>query len=203
MTLRLAVLGDSIAYGTGASRTGDTLAPRLVAELAAAGIPAEGRLFAVPGAQSADLDAQVARARAWRPQVALVVIGANDLTRLVPPATAAARLQSALRGLRALGAAIVVAPAPDLSVLPQVPPALRQVVRAGSALLRQAQTRVTLTEGGRVADVAGTTSRAFAADPALLSSDRYHPSSAGYAVIAGAVSPEVVAAAREVVSSGG
>jgi hypothetical protein len=49
-TLRLALLGDSIAYGTGAARTADTLAPRLAADLAAA-----TRVFAVPGSVSADV----------------------------------------------------------------------------------------------------------------------------------------------------
>src|SRR5947208_586301 len=70
VTLRLAVLGDSVAYGTGASRASETPASRLVAMLAAAGLPAEPRVFAVPGAVSADLAAQVERARAWRPDVA-------------------------------------------------------------------------------------------------------------------------------------
>ena len=46
--LTLAVLGDSIAYGTGAARPADTLGPRLVAALEAAGIRAEHRVFAVP-----------------------------------------------------------------------------------------------------------------------------------------------------------
>ncbi len=35
----------------------------------------------------------------------------------------------------------------------------------------------------------------FAADPALFSADRFHPSAAGYAVIADALAPHVPAAA--------
>ena len=89
-TLRLAVLGDSIAYGVGAARLAETLGPRLVAGLGAAGVGAEHRVFAVPGAVSTDLEAQVERVRAWRPQLVVVVIGANDLTHLVPPERAAA-----------------------------------------------------------------------------------------------------------------
>jgi lysophospholipase L1-like esterase len=98
-TLRLAVLGDSIAYGTGATRGADTLGPRLVAALEAVGVRVEHRVFAVPGAVSADLAVQVERARAWRPQLVVVVIGANDLTRLVPPERAAAALGVAVRTL--------------------------------------------------------------------------------------------------------
>jgi lysophospholipase L1-like esterase len=197
MSLRLAVLGDSMAFGTGASRTSETLAPRLVAALAAAGIPAESRVFAVPGAISAQLPAQVERASAWRPDVAVLVVGANDLTRLVPPERAAASLAVAVRALVALGVRVVLAPAPDLSVLPHVPAAFRQIVRMGSEMLRRAQVRVTLGEGGLVADPDGATSAAFAQDPALFSLDRFHPSGAGYAVIAAALAPVVVQAARD------
>jgi lysophospholipase L1-like esterase len=198
-TLRLAVLGDSIAYGTGATRVADTLGPRLVAALEAAGIGVEHRVFAVPGAVSADLAAQAGRARAWRPHLVVVVIGANDLTRLVPPERAAAALGAAVRTLRRAGALVVLAPAPDLSIVPHVPPFLREIVRAGSAVMRAAQVRVVRAEGGLVADADGATSAAFAADPRLFSADRFHPSSAGYAVIADALAPVVEDAARRIV----
>jgi lysophospholipase L1-like esterase len=198
-TLRLAVIGDSIGYGTGAARAADTLGPRLVAALEAAGVRSEYRVFAVPGAVSADLAAQVDRARAWRPQLVVVVIGANDLTHLVPAERAASALGAAVRALRGAGAQVVLAPAPDLSIVPHVPPFLREIVRAGSAVLRAAQVRVVRAEGGLVADADGATSAAFVADPGLFSADRFHPSSAGYAVIARALAPVVEGAARRIV----
>jgi lysophospholipase L1-like esterase len=197
-TLRLAVLGDSIAYGTGAARSADTLGPRLVAALAAGGVRAEHRVFAVPGAVSAHLAGQVTRAAPWRPHLVVVVIGANDLTHFVPPQAAAAALGATVRELRSLGAQVVLAPAPDLSIVPHVPPLLREVVRAGSAVLRSAQVRAVRAEGGLVADADGASSAAFAADPGLFSADRFHPSSAGYAVIAGALVPIVTQAARRI-----
>jgi lysophospholipase L1-like esterase len=195
MTLTFAVLGDSIAYGQGAGRRGDTAGARLAAMLAAHGHPADLHVFAVPGARSDGLATQVRRAAAVRPDLALVVIGANDLTHFVAPQQAAALLGDAVRTLAAAGAQVVVAPAPDLSVLPWIPMQLRAVVRTGSAALRAAQTRAALVAGARVADVDGATSAAFAADPALLCSDRFHPSSAGYALIAEALAPAVRAAA--------
>ena len=195
--LRLALLGDSIAFGTGASRPADALGPRLVAALASADVEADLRVLAVPGARSADLGRQVRRAVTWRPDVAVVVIGANDLTHLVPPQEAAADLHAAVRALRGVQAEVVLAPAPDLSAVPHVPPAMRALVAAGSRALRQAQVRVTVREGGRVADLDGATSAAFAADASLFAADRFHPSSAGYAVIAAALAPEVVAAVRQ------
>ena len=193
--LRLAVLGDSIGYGIGASTSADALGARLVRLLDEHGVEAELDVHAVPGARSAGLAAQARRAVPRSPDVALVVIGANDLTHLVAPEAAAAALRSAVRALRVGGAEVVVAPAPDLSVVPHVPPAMRETVRRASALLRRAQSEVTLAEGGRVADSSADTSRAFAADPSLFSADRFHPSSKGYGLIAGALGPSVLAAA--------
>lgn len=196
MTLRLAVLGDSIAHGVGARHADHTLASRITADLRGRGVSVHPRVFAVSGARSADLGHQVDRALAWVPHVALVVIGANDLTHFVPVESAAADLRGAVRRLRLLGAEVVVAPAPDLSIVPHVPPALRPVVREGSAVLRRAQVRVTLEEGGRVADEDGSTSSAFAEDRSLFSGDRFHPSSSGYGVIAASLLPVVHAAAH-------
>jgi lysophospholipase L1-like esterase len=141
----------------------------------------------------------VERARGWRPQLVVVVIGANDLMRLVPPERAAAALGAAVRTLRSAGAQVVLAPAPDLSIVPHVPPFLREIVRAGSAVMRSAQVRAVLAEGGLVADADGATSAAFASDSRLFSADRFHPSSAGYAVIANALAPVVEGAARGIV----
>ncbi|MDG6106715.1 SGNH/GDSL hydrolase family protein [Dactylosporangium aurantiacum] len=194
MTLTLAVLGDSIAYGQGAASPADTVGARLAASLTAAGTPARARVFAVPGADSLGLAEQVRRAAAEAPDVALIIVGANDLTHFVPAPRAAALLGDAVRALRAAGAQVVVTPAPDLSVVPWVPPQLRVAVRAGSAALQRAQTGAALAAGARVADI-GRSAAAFAAEPALFSPDRFHPSSAGYAVIATALSPAVHAAA--------
>lgn len=198
MTLRLAVLGDSIAYGVGADHPSHTLAERIRSALAAQGVVVEPRVFAVPGARSAGLPAQVRRALAWQPHLAVTVIGANDLTHFVPHDQAVQHLRSALRSLREQEVEVVVAPAPDLSIVPHVPPAMRGIVRAGSLALRSAQVRAVVEEGGRIADVSSSTSDAFGRDRSLFSSDRFHPSSAGYAVIAETLVPVVMEAAAAV-----
>jgi lysophospholipase L1-like esterase len=194
--LRLVVLGDSIAYGTGALRREDALGPRLAGELTGEGFAVDLSVLAVPGAESAGLPAQVRRAVPLRPDLAVVVIGANDLARFVPPPQAARALAGAVRDLRAAGADVVVVPAPDMSVVPHVPPAFRSLVRAGCALLQHAQKAVAQAEGATFADVGPELGSAFAADAALFSADRFHPSSAGYARIAEALAPHVVATAR-------
>lgn len=200
MTLAFAVLGDSIAYGQGASRPADTIAARLSTDLASAGITTDVRVYAIPGARSQGLASQVHRATAAAPDLALIIIGANDLTHFVPPQQAAAQLAEAVRALRAAGAEVVVAPAPDLSVVPWVPVQMRPVVRAASVTLQQAQTKAALAAGARVADIGPPPAAGFTVEQALFSADRFHPSSAGYAVIATALAPTVRAAASAAMS---
>ena len=196
MTIRLAVLGDSIAWGQGASRAQDRLEPRLVAGLEQRGHDVQSRVFAVPGARSAGLAAQVRTALAWEPSLVVIVIGANDLTHLVPVEAAAQALGDAVRRLRDGGAEVVVAPAPDLSAVPHVPVFLREVVQAAGEVLREQQIATVLAAGGRLADPDQRASRAFAGDRSLFSADRFHPSSAGYAVIADSLLPAVADAAQ-------
>jgi lysophospholipase L1-like esterase len=194
--LRLLVLGDSIAYGTGALRAEDTLGSRLSSALTAEDFDVELRVVAVPGAVSADLAAQVRRAQSFAADLAVVVVGANDLARFLPPEPAVAALGAAVTALRGRGTDVVVVPAPDMSMVPFVPPAFRSVVRAACAQLQQRQAAVVEAAGGSVAGVAAEVAGAFAADPAMFSADRFHPSSAGYARIAAALAPTVLAAAR-------
>lgn len=194
--LRLVLLGDSIAYGQGAGRVEDTLGSRLAAALTADGFDVDLHVLAVPGAASADLARQVRAAEPLDADLAVVVVGANDLARFIPAERAAASLAAAVAGLRAGGTDVVVVPAPDMSSVPHVPPAFRPLVQAACGQLQRRQADVALSAGATVADVSREVSLAFAADPGLFSADRFHPSSAGYARIAEALLPSVLAAAQ-------
>jgi lysophospholipase L1-like esterase len=193
--LRLALLGDSVAWGQGASLAAERPAARLARGLADHDIFALTNVLAVPGARSADLRRQVDGALAWHPDVSLVVIGANDLINGVAPEQAAADLADGVRRLRDAHSEVVVAPAPDLSAVPHVPAELRSFVQSYSEELRHRQMQTVTALGARIADADHGTARAFGADLALFSTDRFHPSSKGYAVIVDVLLPEVLAAA--------
>jgi len=195
VTLRFLVLGDSLAFGTGAASTSGTLGARLTRALTDAGHDVDLELVAVPGATSLDLAAQAQRAGGA--DVALLVIGANDLTHQVPPAQAATALGATVRGLRGRGAEVLVVPTPDLSSVAWVPPAFRAVVAGICDQLRARQTLAAEAAGAVVAPVAPELSARFAADPSLFSADRFHPSSAGYALVAEALAPHLVALAGQ------
>ncbi|GAB2810064.1 SGNH/GDSL hydrolase family protein [Lentzea nigeriaca] len=195
--MRLRLLGDSIAAGVGSTRREDTLGPLLAARLRAAGHAVDLRVHAVPGARSADLGAQVRAAITGGVDLAVVVVGANDLTRFVPAHVGAQQLHDAVADLRRAGAHVVVATAPDLSVVAHVPPALRGLVSTVSRDYAQAQLQAVIRAGGVVAHVERVVTPQFAANPALFAADRFHPSAAGYRAIAEALGPAVEAVAAE------
>lgn len=194
MSIRLAMLGDAIAAGRGATRRTDTPGTLLAHRLRDDGLSVTTRVFAMAGARSGALAGQVDAATPWHPHVAVIIVGANDLMHHTRAALAAHDLGDAVRRLRAVGAEVVVAPAPDLSALPDTPAGLQPVLRAASMLLRDSQVVAALAAGAHVADRDHATAAAFAADRALFCADRFHPSSAGYAVIADALLPAVRAA---------
>ena len=191
MTLRFLVLGDSLAFGIGAASPADTLGARLTRTLQQAGQAVELQVVAVPGATSLDLAAQLRRASTA--DVALLVVGANDLTRRVPPAASASALGAVVRELRGRGTEVLVVPTPDLSSVTWVPQAFRAAVAGLCDQLRARQTRTAESAGAVVAPVAPEVSRRFAADPTLFCADRFHPSSAGYALVAEALAPHLLA----------
>lgn len=193
--LRLGLLGDSSAAGLGVHQPADTPGARLAEGLAAAtGRPVALRNVAVSGARSADLDRQVDLVLDAAPEVAVVMIGANDVTHRVPPQQAVRALDRAVRRLRDAGAAVVVATCPDLGTVEPIPQPLRWVARRQSRALAAAQTIAVVEAGGRSVSLGDVLGPEFAVRKELFSPDGFHPSAEGYAAAATVLLPSVCAA---------
>jgi lysophospholipase L1-like esterase len=200
-TVRLVLLGDSAAIGVGVEWLSETVGGQL-ARLLAEGTPDTGERHVllssvgVAGSRSTDLATQVARALLGdRPDVAVVLIGANDAASLRTPEEAAAHLGAAVRRLRAAGVEVVVGTCPDLGALRAIAPPLRQVAGLIGRRMAKAQAKAVVEAGGVVVDLAAETGAVFRADAGTLCYDGFHPSADGYRVWAHALYPAVEEAA--------
>lgn len=192
--LVLAVLGDSTGAGLGVARSGETPGALLAAGLASvAERPVRLVNVARSGGRSADLSGQLEQALPHHPDVAVIMVGANDVTRHSPAQLAVRQLGEAVAALRANGCEVVVGTCPDLGTIKPVRPPLRWVARRLSRQLAAAQTIAVVEAGGRTVSLGSLLGPEFAARPEMFSADRYHPSAQGYATAAMAVLPSVCA----------
>lgn len=193
----LVVLGDSIAAGLGAEKAKHTLGGGLARRLAkATGRSVRLRTAAVVGAESSALAEQVAGLPdGYRPQVAVIVVGGNDVTHRVPVPVSTRHLMDAITALRALGAEVVVGTCPDLGALRSVPQPLRSLGSRASRQLAFAQRGISLAAGARVVSLSHVVGPFFITNPEeMFSLDRFHPSAHGYKRTAKAMLPSVLAA---------
>jgi lysophospholipase L1-like esterase len=179
--LRLTVLGDSSAAGVGCDTVDETPGALLAQALVDRGYRVHLEVLAVSGSLSADLAAQVSRALLSPPDLAVICIGANDVTHFIAPDVAAPLLGHAVRALREAGVAVLVATCPDLGSVRSVPQPLRRVGHHLCRRMTRAQTRAVSSAGGLPVDVGRALGRAFAREGReLFSQDRFHPSPLGY-----------------------
>jgi lysophospholipase L1-like esterase len=197
--LRVAVLGDSLAAGYGVDTEAQT-----PAALAALGLsrmshhPVEMRSVATVGAESADLVRQVELVLDAdddkNPQLSLIMIGANDVTHRVRPATAVRQLAAAVRVLREAGSEVVVGTCPDLGTIRPIAQPLRYLARRQSRNLAAAQTVAVIGAGGRTVSLGDVLGPRFARERELFGDDAFHPSAAGYLAAVETVLPSAAAA---------
>jgi lysophospholipase L1-like esterase len=193
----LLVLGDSIAAGLGAEKPRQTLGARLARTLAKrTGRAVRLHTAAVVGAESSALAGQLATLPAsYSPDVAVVVVGGNDVTHRVPVSESVDHLTKCVRELQSRGTRVVVATCPDLGVLRPVPQPLRVLGSRASRQLAAAQARAVEPLGAHVVSLADTVGALFFDAPEeMFSHDRFHPSSLGYKRTAQALLPHVVEA---------
>lgn len=190
--IRLAMLGDSTAAGYGTHRERDTPAAQLAIGIsAAARRPVQVTTVAVVGAASRELGGQLEqlRARPHRVDLAVIMIGANDVTERSRPGEPVRYLEQAVRRLRADGAEVVVGTCPDLGTIRPVPQPLRWYARRLSRQMAAAQTIAVVRAGGRTVSLGDLLGPLFAGRRDLFADDQFHPSAAGYAEAVRAILP--------------
>jgi lysophospholipase L1-like esterase len=194
--LRLAVIGDSTAAGYGVHTRAETPGALLATWIAAATRrPVRLTCPAFVGSVSAWLAPQVETAVDAGVDLAIIFIGANDVTTRAGDLAAVRHLFEAVRALRAVGAEVVVATCPDLGTIQPIQPPLRWLARRWSRQLAAAQTIATVRAGGRTVSLGDLLGPRFAAAPdRMFGDDRYHPSAEGYRAAAEVVLPSALAA---------
>ncbi|PJJ56834.1 lysophospholipase L1-like esterase [Mumia flava] len=190
------MLGDSTGVGYGMTRAEDTPPALFGAGLSQiAQRPVRVTSEAVVGAVSADLAAQVDKGLVARPDVAALVIGANDVTHANRVPAAVGELSEAVRTLREAGCEVVVGTCPDLGTVRPLPQPLRALARQVSRRLAAAQMITVLEAGGRAVSLSDLLQQTFWRAPTeLFGDDRFHPSAVGYASMVHAMLPSVAAA---------
>ncbi|HEY4021521.1 MAG TPA: SGNH/GDSL hydrolase family protein [Pseudonocardiaceae bacterium] len=182
--LRFAVVGDSLAAGLGAETAdcvpGVQLARGLAQEL---GQPVDLITYAIVGATTKDMIAQVDEALENPPDVVLVVIGGNDVTAKMSVRMSATLLGGEVARLRAAGAGVVVGTCPDLLPIQPIHIPLRWIASGWSRLLARAQYRAVHKAGGLTVPLGELVSPQFLLRPdELFSADHFHPNGAGYEI---------------------
>nr|WP_211206477.1 SGNH/GDSL hydrolase family protein [Demetria terragena] len=195
-TIELLILGDSTARGMGADDRAQTVGA-IVASAVAALTSRPVRLTNVSaiGAESADLDRQVdvAQDEVAEPDVAIIMVGANDVTHRIDRSVSIRHLAMAVNRLRENGAEVVVGTCPDLGAVRPVPQPLRALMQRWSRDLAAAQTVAVVEQGGRTVSLGDLLGEEFHERPGVMfSKDQFHPSAAGYARAASAILPSVL-----------
>lgn len=197
--IALGVMGDSLAVGYGANDPTSTPGVLIAEGLVEAGdCSVELTNVAEVGAESTALIAQLTRLRALsKPDVVVILIGANDVMHLKRLTDALWPLSETVRHLRGEDVEVVVATCPDLGAVRPFMPVLRFFAHWYSRVLATGQAIVTLRGGGRSVSLADTLGPIFRHDPTGMFStrDHLHPSSRGYAEAAKIILPSVRAAA--------
>lgn len=195
--INLTVLGDSSAVGLGVDSINETpgvLIASALSELAQR--PVNFTRLAWIGAGSRDLDSQVRLALEECPDLdlAVIMIGANDVTTRTRPSVSVRFLSESVTKLKGAGCEVVVATCPDLGTIRPVRQPLRFIARRWSRQLAALQTVGVVKAGGRTVSLGAILGPAFARDPRMFSADEFHPSAEGYAAAAAVILPTAAAA---------
>ena len=199
--IHMMIFGDSTAAGLGCAIADEVPGVRLARGLAdETGKRIRLSTKAISGATSKGLKGQVDAmfVAGPPPDAAVILVGANDVTKKHSVSRSAARLGDAVARLRHSGAVVVVGTCPDLGTVSAIPQPLRTVVREWGLLLARAQASAVLQAGGHPVAMADLLSPEFLAAPdRMFAADGFHPSAAGYELAAAQLLPVLASALGE------
>lgn len=191
-------LGDSTGVGVGA-RSGGGYPDRLLRRLSARHPSLRLLNLCESGATTSDvLQNQVPAALETRPRLITVGIGINDVGMQQSDDAFAIHLEEIVNPLRRLGAPIVIANLPDLSLAPAVAktPSHRFYERRLQVFNEHIESTVARHHLALV-DLWKLSRRALADRPELFSPDGFHPSAEGYEIWAELMWPTIENVFRE------
>jgi lysophospholipase L1-like esterase len=194
-SLRFAMIGDSSAAGLGVDNPNHLLGVLLAREVATrARRPVRLDTYAVSGSTSHDLAPQIDLTLTNTPDLALIIIGGNDVAAQIQPRRSGELLAEAIQRLREAGIAVVAGTCPDLGVIRAIPQPLRSFARAWSLAIAKQQRRAAQRTGGHAVPLADLLAAEFLSRDDFFSIDQFHPSAAGYEAAAAVLLPAVCAA---------
>lgn len=193
--LRLVVIGDSTSVGIGATAIEKTY-PVILAMHLGTRFHVSLEVVGRSGARMSDAAGFAVEAAQLAPQVAVIGIGANDVTHATPLKRFGEHLSSAIRVLTESDVRVLVALGPRFDT-PAIPQPLRALIRARARAINRTIKRVAAKEGVEVLDLPGALGDSFARDRDLYSRDRFHPGDRGYALWADVMKDKVMNAAIE------
>ncbi len=171
------VIGDSTAYGIGASKPEDSTAGRVSTALNL-GVENNSR----SGARTREMLGQLDRSQHPRYELILMQVGANDVMKFSSIAKTAAELDAALQRATQMSDRVMLLTAGDIGTIPLWPVPLDDIYTLRTIELRDVFMAVAERHGVEYVDLYALP------DPFLTDIDRYftqdtlHPSSDGYAV---------------------
>ncbi len=202
--LSMAVLGDSLAYGLGASSRESGLAHLLHAQLRANRPASTLFTFAVPHSTMGDvLRHQVSQMHGLSVDLVMVIAGANDLRYTRDVLVIARRFRNLLEAIHeaAPQAQVVAGGMPDVTQTIGVPRLLKTPVQRLCERLNHRMRQIAISAGDGFIDMFEFTSAPLCAGAEYLCEDGFHPNDFGYAEIAQRAYPALAAAVERLFSA--
>ena len=127
---------------------------------------------------------QLTKAEAYKPDLVLLAVGANDARKFVGGGTIQTALQQIVDGLKQSNPTvrIVVTGSPAMDAVPRFPWPADKLMGLRTRQVNQAFAPIIAKNHLTFAPVADKTRATFLADPTLFAADKFHPNARGYDV---------------------